>query len=407
MRRTCYHWPMRPELHAACFKKSVDARWGKRRVRIDLAEDVFSSHQLDVGSRFLMRQMEKAGVHYQRALDVGCGYGLIGLHLAATGIAERVIGFDRDALAVAFANHNASQNDIAHARFQTALVYDNGLGGDYGAVVTNLPAKAGDGVHRLVLLGAQRLVSPGGGEVWAVVVGPLERRIDAILAHPNIDRRDKQSRGGHIVYRFVFTGEVPLPDRPYHRGHHTFTHKGASYEMDAWWGLAEFDTLSIDTRLMADLLADHLRSEGVSAAAVVEPGQGHLPLFISRCAGGEVDLFVQSRDAMATAATQHNLQLNGHGGKREARVTADLELDTSDQLPGVIAVKLNDQVRHTTSANMIGTWLKQCPGATIITGSRAAYANRVSELLARHGVETTDRTKHRGFAALRLGVRTP
>jgi 16S rRNA (guanine1207-N2)-methyltransferase len=154
-------------LHAAYFSKTVEVRWAKKRVKIDLATDVFSSHQIDVGSRFLLRQMETADVRYGRVLDVGCGVGVLGLGLRAMGRAARVMGFDRDAAAVAFANHNAEQNGIDGARFDVGLAYEpDAVGAEpFDAVVSNVPAKAGDGVHRLMLLGAGRLLTDGGRSV--------------------------------------------------------------------------------------------------------------------------------------------------------------------------------------------------------------------------------------------------
>jgi hypothetical protein len=241
------------------------------------------------------------------------------------------------------------------------------------------------------------------------VVGPLEERIDAMLHHPHIDVREKTSRGGHIVYRFAFTGDVELPDRPYDRGHVAFRHKKITYEMDAWWGLAEFDTTSIDTDLMCDLIADHIRRNDESCAAIVNPGQGHLPMFIARIAGSGIDLIVQTRDAIADAATAHNLAQSGHRGKLVRAVSAAPELRTSDLLPGVpgvIVVKLNNQTRDTTSAAMIRQWFDQFPTATVIAGGPAAYANRVGELLCKQGIETKRKEKKRGFAALRLVRRT-
>ncbi len=390
---------MHRELHAAYFKKTVETRWGKRRVRIDLVDDVFSSHQLDVGSRLLMRRMDIAKVKYDSALDVGCGYGLLGLYMAATGLAESVDGFDRDVLACDFANHNAQSNDIANARFFPAIAYEN-IDGPYGAVVTNLPAKAGDGVHRLILLGARSLLSPA-GEVWTVVVEPLQARIDAMLDHPHIDLREKTVKGGHIVYRFAFTGDVHVPDQPYTRSSESYPWKQLTYRMDGWWGLAEFDTRSIDTDLMLALVHDHLRSHKVECAAVCQPGQGHVAVFISQCAK-RIDLITQGRDVIADAATAHNLLLNHHQGKLTHTTSSEFSLQTDGQLPQLITTRLNSDVRDSTSAKMICTWFDQFPDATVITGGPAAYSRRVSELLAKQRIQTKRTLKQRGFAAMRL-----
>src|SRR4029453_8146036 len=82
------------------FKKTVTLDVGGRRLELRVAQDLFSSHEVDVGTRLLLRTL--AGPEHGRrrlVLDLGCGYGPLGLGLRAAA-ADRVVHLvDRDALA--------------------------------------------------------------------------------------------------------------------------------------------------------------------------------------------------------------------------------------------------------------------------------------------------------------------
>ena len=134
---------MDADLRKAYHKKSETVRWGKRRIVLDIPVDVFSSHRVDVGTAFLLRQMASAGVTWPSALDVGCGYGPIALFLASQGLSERVHGIDRDALAVAFAERNAGQNGVSGVTFEPGLAYGAvlAINGDYFGNPVNLAAR--------------------------------------------------------------------------------------------------------------------------------------------------------------------------------------------------------------------------------------------------------------------------
>lgn len=392
-------------LHAAYWKKTVEVRWAKKRMKIDLAADVFSSHQIDVGSRFLLRQMEVAGVRYGRVLDVGCGVGVLGLGLRAMERAHEVVGFDRDAAAVAFAHHNAEQNGIAGARFVTGIAYEEATvgEGEYDAVVSNVPAKAGEGVHRLMLLGAGRLLRAG-GEVWVVVVEPLAERVEAMLAEGGAEVKHKASRGGHVVYRYAVGREAALPSEPYIRGRAVFGRGSGRYEMAAWHGLAEFDTLSIDTALMVGLAREAVRGRRVRGAAVVHSGQGHGAVAMSRLCGSDVGLVVVNRDALADRATAAHLAEAGHTGAVVRRVEAMMGPVADGAVAvDVVLMKWNDELTDKVSAGLVGRWLAACPGAVVVAGAKAAYANRVGELVKRRGIGVRQTVKEKGFAGMVMG----
>lgn len=393
-------------LHAAYWLKTVEVRWAKSRVKIDLATDVFSSHQIDGGSRFLLRQMETADVRYGRVLDVGCGVGVLGLGLRVMGRAEQVVGFDRDAAAVAFAHHNAEQNGIDDVRLATGIAYEADAVGLqlFDAVVSNVPAKAGEGVHRLMLLGAGRLLKRG-GEVWIVVVEPLAKRVETILADGGAEVRHKAGRGGHVVYRYCVGPGAPIPADPYRRGCASFGRGPGRYDMRTWHGLSEFDTLSIDTRIMLGLLGDAVRDRPMRGAAIVGSGQGHGAVSLSRLCGPETGLVVVNRDVLADRATAAHLQEAGHSGPVVRSVDAMLgPIEPAGPPVDWVVMQLNDGLPDKVSAGLIQRWLEAWPGTTLVLGGKAAYANRVSERVKRWGIRTIRAVKEKGFAGMVMEI---
>jgi len=388
-------------IHKAYCRKSESVRWAKRRVALDIPVDVFSSHQLDLGTSFLLRRMASAGARWPTALDLGCGYGPLALFLAATGLSENVHGIDRDALAVAFAEWNAQRNGVNGVTFEPGLAYDGVGGRRFDLVVSNIPAKAGESMHRLFLLGTQEHLTPA-GEVWIVVVQPLEDAIDAILAHENVELRDKAARPGHVVFRYAFKGPVPTPEDPYDRGLRSFLWKSISYQLQAWHGLPEFDTLAIDTELGFALLAQYTKQERVSSVAVWNPGHGHLPVFLSKAAARSFDLRICGRDCLAVEATRRNLALNGFAGRVETCVSIDFAVGDDVCKPELVVGRLNAALGDGLSSEIVARWFADHPDCTVILCGRAAFAARVEQRLVAHGIEVVQKLKRKGFSAARL-----
>ncbi|MCX8213235.1 MAG: methyltransferase, partial [SAR202 cluster bacterium] len=75
------------------FKQEIDLRHEGRSLRFRVAQDLFSSFQADAGTRLLLRTL--SGVEGERVLDLGCGYGPLGLALAAVGSHSDVHMVDR------------------------------------------------------------------------------------------------------------------------------------------------------------------------------------------------------------------------------------------------------------------------------------------------------------------------
>lgn len=127
---------------------------------------VFSKRTIDYGSRVLIAtvaEREPSGA----ILDVGCGYGPIGLALAKRWPERAVTMSDVNERALALAKRNAETNQIDNVTILDSDAYA-AITGQFGVVVTNPPVRAGKAVVSAIVAGAKDHLVPG-GELFVVL----------------------------------------------------------------------------------------------------------------------------------------------------------------------------------------------------------------------------------------------
>jgi 16S rRNA G1207 methylase RsmC len=137
--------------------------WG-RSLTLVSGSGVFSAGRLDPGTAVLLRETEPPAAG--RVLDLGCGYGVIGLGIAAAGEAV-VTGVEVNERAVLLANENAVTLGLADrfAAFAPDAVPD---GVTFDELWSNPPIRIGKAaLHALLLAWLPRL-APGGRAVMVV-----------------------------------------------------------------------------------------------------------------------------------------------------------------------------------------------------------------------------------------------
>jgi 16S rRNA (guanine1207-N2)-methyltransferase len=128
---------------------------------------VFSKREVDFGSRLLIELFEVPAVEGP-VLDVGCGYGPIGLSIAKNFHERTVHMVDVNERAIDLAKENAELN-----RVQNVVIYEsdrlvNVKESNFAAILTNPPIRAGKKiVHDIFEQSYEHLVSHG--ELWVVI----------------------------------------------------------------------------------------------------------------------------------------------------------------------------------------------------------------------------------------------
>lgn len=146
--------------------KSDEHTWttqlGEFAFELTTDSGVFSKMQVDYGSKVLMQASADTNFVSGPLLDLGCGYGPIGLFLART-FPERVIHqVDINERAVALTQKNAQQNNITNVQIYQSNIYSQVSEQHFAGIIVNPPIRAGKKiVHQMISEAADHLVSGG------------------------------------------------------------------------------------------------------------------------------------------------------------------------------------------------------------------------------------------------------
>src|SRR4030042_932309 len=145
------------------YHKPITFRFWKQELQFRMSRQLFSSHAIDTGTRFLLRTIVEAGYPpFQRILDVGCGYGPLGLTLKRLYHASLVHLFDRDALAVEYSHQNAALNGLTDVEIYGSLGSGDVTSNDFDLIAANIPDHAGETVITYLLREVRYYLAPGG-----------------------------------------------------------------------------------------------------------------------------------------------------------------------------------------------------------------------------------------------------
>ena len=133
--------------------------WG-HWLELTSGSGVFAQGRLDVGTGVLLRE-QPAPEGARSVLDLGCGYGVIGLAIAVAVPGCRVTGIDVNERAVLLANENAAALGLED-RFSACVPDEVDPAATYDEIWSNPPIRIGkDALHQLLLDWLPRLAPDG------------------------------------------------------------------------------------------------------------------------------------------------------------------------------------------------------------------------------------------------------
>ena len=147
-------------------KFNLHTRWG-----------VFSPRSIDDGTVLLMKYI--SADENDVCLDLGCGYGPIGLALARHCSKGQVHMVDKDFVAVELANYNAKNNGITNAKAYLSDAFThvpNEI--RFDQIISNIPAKVGREQLSVILYDAYDALETG-GKITIVTINGLKDFIKA------------------------------------------------------------------------------------------------------------------------------------------------------------------------------------------------------------------------------------
>ena len=157
---------------------------------------VFSKKMIDYGSRVLLSVLDfEAG---ERVLDVGCGYGPLGLTLAkAQGVTATMVDINQRALDLA--QKNAERNQVSAHIFQSN-VYEK-VNGIFDHIISNPPIRAGKQVVHEVISGSYEHLTEGGDLTLVIQkkqgASSAKSKMEAVFGNCEIVKKDK----GYYILR--------------------------------------------------------------------------------------------------------------------------------------------------------------------------------------------------------------
>lgn len=140
-----------------------------RGLRFNTTWGLFSPRAIDDGSQLLLQHLDlETGYD---CLDLGCGYGVLGLCLAKMAPGGHTLMVDKDFVAVDYAEKNRQLNRIDNAGSLLSNGFNQIPEQQFDVIVSNIPAKVGKEMLYIYLFDALRYLKPGGSFYIVTITG--------------------------------------------------------------------------------------------------------------------------------------------------------------------------------------------------------------------------------------------
>lgn len=161
---------------------------------------VFSKNEVDFGTCLLIEHFEEPAI-VGDLLDLGCGYGPIGITLADCYQARNVVMVDVNERAIMLAKQNAIHNDVKNIEAIQSDRLSNVKDRSFAAILTNPPIRAGKQVvHQMFEESEAALLERG--ELWVVIqkkqgAPSARKKLESLFEHVDVVFRSK----GYFILR--------------------------------------------------------------------------------------------------------------------------------------------------------------------------------------------------------------
>jgi len=130
---------------------------------------LFSPRAIDDGSRLLLDYLKLEAD--DDCLDLGCGYGVLGLCMARLAPGGHTLMVDKDFVAVDYADRNRRHNKIENASCMLSNGFNQIPTQQFDVIVSNIPAKVGKEMLYIYLFDALEYLKPGGSFYIVTITG--------------------------------------------------------------------------------------------------------------------------------------------------------------------------------------------------------------------------------------------
>ncbi len=157
---------------------------------------LFSPREIDDGTLLLLQHLDIKPEH--DCLDLGCGYGSIGLAMARSANRGQTLLIDKDFVAVEYVEKNIRYNHINNAEVLLSNGFDHiPPNRQFDVIASNIPAKVGRELLTLILHDAYNRLNPGGC-LYIVTINGLRQFMKRHMAETFNDYK-KIKQGSHYT----------------------------------------------------------------------------------------------------------------------------------------------------------------------------------------------------------------
>ena len=171
-------------------------------IRFTTDAGVFSKKEVDFGTRTLLESFEAPEVEGP-LLDVGCGYGPIGISIALEYPKRLVHMVDINERAVQLAAENAQANQVKNVKIYESEGFNSITENTFAAILTNPPIRAGKQVVHDILTKSYDHLVPN-GELWVVIqkkqgAPSAKEKLEEIFEEVEVVKKNK----GYFILKAV------------------------------------------------------------------------------------------------------------------------------------------------------------------------------------------------------------
>ncbi|MCY3741717.1 MAG: methyltransferase [Candidatus Poribacteria bacterium] len=157
---------------------------------------LFSPKGIDAGTRLLLEHLDIQEGNI--CLDLGCGYGAIGVTLAKCVQTSTVYMVDKDFVAVDYTRKNVEQNQLKNCHVRLSNGFSHLPDIEFDLIVSNLPANVGKELLQIFLADAKHYLKPN-GRLYVVTISGLREFIKRNFKAVFGNYRKVKQRNTHTV----------------------------------------------------------------------------------------------------------------------------------------------------------------------------------------------------------------
>lgn len=163
---------------------------------------LFSPKAVDAGTQMLIELLEIE--HGNTCLDLGCGYGAIGVSMAKCKETADVYMVDKDFVAIEYARKNVKQNQLQNCHVLLSNGFSHLSKVQFDVIASNLPANVGKELLQKFFIDAKQHLKQN-GRLYVVTISGLREFIKRNFMEVFGNYRKIKQRNTHTVAMATLT----------------------------------------------------------------------------------------------------------------------------------------------------------------------------------------------------------